>query len=166
VVTLDGRGTAFRSTEFQDAIYGEHWGDKRWEDHVEALRQLASRYPYMDLNRVGIFGHSAGGSDAVNAMLLQPDFYKVGVASSGAHALEVGLAWSVEPWTGFPPNRRVFGHSNIALAGRLKGKLLLAHGEVDDNVHPASTMKLVQALIAANKDFELLILPNEQHRIV
>jgi dipeptidyl aminopeptidase/acylaminoacyl peptidase len=165
VVTLDGRGTGLRSREFQDTIYGEHWGDERWEDHVEALRQLARRYPYMDLNRVGIFGHSAGGADAVNAMLLRPDFYKAGVASAGSHAIEVGLALPTEQWAGFPPNGQVFGHSNIALAGRLQGKLLLAHGEVDDNVHPSSTMKLVQALIEANKDFEFLILPNDRHSL-
>ena len=165
VVTLDARGTGLRSRAFQEISYRNLWGDTRWQDHIGALRQLARRYPYMDLDRVGVFGHSGGCLDAVNAMLLHPEFYKTGVASSGAHDLETGMALSTEQWMGFPLGDHYRKDSNVALAARLKGKLLLAHGEVDPNVHPSSTLKLVQALIEANKDFDLLILPNQGHSL-
>jgi len=164
VVTLDARGTGFRSREFQETSYKNPWGE-RWQDHIGALRQLARRYPYMDLDRVGIFGHSRGGTDVVNAMLLHPDFYKVGVASAGGHDLETGMALPSEQWTGFALRDHYRKESNVALAARLQGKLLLAHGELDPNVHPSSTLRLVQALIEANKDFDLLILPNQMHSL-
>jgi dipeptidyl-peptidase 4 len=163
VVTIDGRGTPHRSRSFLDPAYGRMDVAAGLEDHIAALQQLAQRYPYLDLSRVGIDGASGGGFAAALGMFAFPDFYKVGVAAAGNHDQRPYAANWGETYVG-PPRERDYGLSATPrLAARLKGKLLLMHGELDDNVAPSQTLRLVDALVAANKDFELLILPNQDH---
>ncbi len=164
VVMVDGFGTNGRSREFRDFSY-KNLGDGGIPDHIAALRQLAERYPYMDITRVGIFGHSAGGYDSMHAMLTHPEFYKVAVSTSGNHDHRMDKASWVETWMGFPVDKHYAEQSNIDMAGRLRGKVLLVHGELDENVPPASTFRLVDALMKADRDFDLLIVPNGHHDI-
>ena len=139
------------------------------EDHVAGIRQLAERHPYMDLERVGITGHSGGGFASTRAILAYPDFYKVAVSSAGNHdQLGYQSYWGEKYQS--PPKassdvEAAYGAQiNARLAGNLKGKLLLITGDMDDNVHPALTLQVANALIAANKDFDLLVLPNRNHQ--
>ncbi len=162
VVMIDGLGMPFRSKAFGERSY-RALGDGGIADHVAAIRQLAARYPYLDLDRVGIYGHSAGGYASLHAMLVFPDFYKVAVSSAGNHDHRLDKASWVERYMGLPAGDHYREQSNVTLAHRLAGKLLLVHGEMDENVHPASTLQVVDALVAANKDFDLLILPNRPH---
>lgn len=163
VVTVDGLGTAYRSKAFHDFSYGNLEDAGGLEDHMTALRQLAERYSYMDLNRVGIFGHSAGGYASTRAILAYPDFYKVAVSSAGDHDVLGYLPYHGEKYQGLLDEGRYAHQANATIAHRLKGKLLLAHGDMDDNVHPALTIQLIDALIKANKDFDLIIMPNQNH---
>ena len=164
VVTIDGMGTPYRSKKFLDVASGANFGEAGGlTDHVVALKQLAARDPSLDLERVGIYGHSGGGYASTRAMLLFPDFYKVAVASAGNHdQLGYNASWG-ERWIGLVEGDRYATQDNIKLAHRLQGKLLLIHGEMDDNVHPSLTLRLVDALIAAEKDFDLLIIPFTNH---
>lgn len=161
VVMVDGRGTGRRSRAFRNYSY-ENLGGV-YGDHVAAIRQLAERHTYLDTSRVGIFGHSAGGYDSAHAILTHPDFYKVAVSSSGNHSHRMDKAWWNELWMGYPAGEHYESQSNMAAADQLEGDLLLVHGELDENVPPTATMKLVDALIEANEDFDLLILPGEDH---
>ena len=164
VVTIDGLGTPYRSKAFHDAAYGANFGEAGGlADHVAGLTQLGDRDPSMDLERVGIYGHSGGGYASTRALLRFPEFFKVAVSSAGNHdQLGYNAGWG-ERWIG-PHEGDIYDHQdNIRLAGDLKGKLLLVHGEMDDNVHPSLTLRLVDALIAANKDFDLVIIPNTNH---
>lgn len=161
VVTIEGAGTPFRSKTFHDVAY-RNLGDAGLEDHVAAIRALAARVPAIDLDRVGVFGHSAGGYAAARAMLRFPRFFKVGVASAGNHDARSDKAPWVEKYMG-PLGPHYAAQANAALAPRLEGKLLLVHGEMDDNVHPTSTLQFAAALIAAGKPFDLLLLPNRDH---
>ena len=161
VVTVDGFGSAKRSRSFHDFSY-KNLGDIGAEDHITAIRQLAGKYPWMDISRVGIYGHSAGGYDAAHALLTHPEFYKVAVASAGNHDHRMAKVWWPELYMG-PLGAHYEEQSNLTLAGNLEGKLLLVHGDMDNNVHPSCTMRFVDALIKANKDFDLLILPNSSH---
>jgi dipeptidyl aminopeptidase/acylaminoacyl peptidase len=163
VVTVDGMGTCCRSKAFHDVSYRNLADAGGLEDHIIAIKWLASKYPYMDVNRVGIFGHSAGGYASAHAILRYPDFYKVCVSSAGNHDARTDKASWVERWMGLPVGEHYVKSANSTYAANLKGKLLLVHGELDDNVHPGSTIQLVDALIRANKDFDLLILPNRNH---
>ena len=163
VVMIDGRGTAGRSKAFHDVSYKNLGGKGGIDDHIAMLRQMAARYPYMDLARVGLYGGSAGGYDTVHAMLTHPDFYKVGVSISGNHDHRMDKAWWNELWMGYPVGDHYREQSNVTMAGKLEGKLLLIHGDLDDNVNPSATLQLVDALIKANKDFDLLIVPNQYH---
>ena len=162
VVQVDGLGTAGRGREFH--LYSwKNLGDGGIDDHIAAMRQLAAEHPFIDLTRVGIFGHSAGGYDATHAILTHPDFYDVAVSSAGNHDNRMDKAvWNVQ-WMGWPVGEHYREQSNVTLADRLQGKLFLAHGDVDQNVPVSATLQLVNALIAANKDFDLLILPNRAH---
>jgi dipeptidyl-peptidase-4 len=162
VVTIDGLGTAHRSKGFHDFSY-KNLGDIGSLDHIKALKQLAQKYTYMDLSRVGIFGYSAGGYDAAHALLTHPEFYKVGVASAGNHDHQMAKAWWPENFQGYPVEKHYMEQSNLTLAKNLQGKLLLVHGDMDNNVNPASTLRLVGELIKANKDFDLIIVPNGDH---
>lgn len=161
VVRVDGLGTAGRSKEFHDHSY-KNMGNNL-EDHVLAIKHLAKKYSWIDIDRVGIFGHSAGGFDTGRALLAFPEFYKVGVASSADHDFRMEKAWWPEMYQGWPVDKTYEQVSNITNAKNLKGKLLLTHGGIDDNVNPSATFKLAEALINADKDFDLLILPSQRH---
>ena len=179
VVEVDGMGTPGRSKSFHDAYYG-NMGDNGLPDQVSAIRQLAQRYPWMDLDRVGIWGHSGGGFASTAAILRYPDFYKVAVSGAGNHDnRNYEDDWG-EKWQGlletYPETNPTSegdtaavaatnydNQANQLLADQLQGKLLLAHGMMDTNVHPSSTLLVVEALIEAEKDFDLLVLPNAGH---
>ena len=161
VVMVDGRGTMGRSRAFHQFSYHNLGG--AFEDHVALIKQMAARYPYMDINRVGIFGTSAGGYGAAHAMLVFPDFYKVGVSTSGDHDARLDKAWWNEAYQGYPVEDDYASQSNVTMAGRLQGHLLLEHGDIDDNVHPVETIRFVDALMKANKNFDMLFVPNMFH---
>jgi len=161
VVTIDGMGTAGRSKAFHDVSY-KNMG-KNLTDHVLAIRDLARRFTWVDSSRVGIFGHSAGGYDAGHAVLEFPDFYKVAVASSGDHDFRMEKDWWPEMYMGWPVDSTYNQVSNITMAGNLKGKLLLVHGGIDENVNPSATFKFAEALVKADKEFDMLILPSQHH---
>lgn len=162
VITIDGLGTAQRSKKFHDVSY-KNLGDIGADDHEKAIRELCERYDYLDVNRVGIYGHSAGGYDACRALLLKPDFYKVGVSSAGNHDHRLAKAWWPELYMGYPIGDNYDEQSNFKLADQLQGKLLLVHGDMDNNVNTIETMQMANAFMEANKDFDLLIVPNETH---
>jgi dipeptidyl-peptidase-4 len=164
VVNIDGMGTPYRSKAFVDVAYGANFGEAGGlEDHIVGLEQLSARDPSLDLSRVGIYGHSGGGFASAHALLGFPDFYKVAVSSAGNHnQLGYNAGWG-ERYIGMPEGDNYAGQVNATLAGNLRGKLLLVHGEMDDNVHPSLTMQLADALIAANKDFDMLIIPFTNH---
>jgi dipeptidyl-peptidase-4 len=167
VVEIDGMGTPWRSKSFHDAYYG-HMGDNTLPDQVAGMKELAGRYPWIDINRAGIYGHSGGGFAAADAMFRYPDFFKVGISEAGNHdQREYEDDWG-ERYQGLRA-RTSDGSDNYApeanqvLAKNLKGKLLLAHGTMDDNVPPYNTLLVVNELIKANKDFDLILLPNRAH---
>ena len=167
VIELDASGTPFRSKAFHDSYYG-NMGDNGLADHVTAIKQLAARYPEIDISRVGIYGHSGGGFSSTDAMLRYPDFFKVAVSGAGNHDnRSYDYTWG-EKYQGllqrFPNGSDNFdSQANWRLASRLKGKLLLLYGTMDDNVSPVNTQLLINALIKANKDFDSLELPNRNH---
>ena len=168
VVQLDHLGTPYRSKAMHDHYWG-NMGDNGIPDHVAAVKQLAARYPFMDLERVGIYGHSGGGFASTDAILRFPDFYKVAVSGAGNHDQRTyGIHWG-PIYQGLLERDTLKGTDNYRsqankhLAGDLKGKLLLMHGDLDDNVHPAMTIQVVDELIKANKDFDLIIAPDRAH---
>jgi dipeptidyl-peptidase 4 len=161
VVMVDGRGTAGRSRSFHEFSYRNLGG--AFSDHVAMIKQMAAKFPFMDLNRVGIYGTSAGGYGAAHSILLYPEFYKVCVSISGDHDARLDKAWWNELYQGYPVQDDYIAQSNITLADKLEGHLLLEHGDVDDNVHPAETMRFVDALIKANRTFDMLFVPNMAH---
>jgi dipeptidyl-peptidase-4 len=167
VVEIDGMGTPWRSKKFHDAYYG-NMGDNTLPDQVAGMKQLAQRYPWIDIDRAGIYGHSGGGDATADAMFRYPDFFKVGIAESGNHdQREYEDDWG-ERYQGLdvrkPDGTTTYDdQANESIAKNLKGHLLLAHGTMDDNVPPYNTLLVVDALIKANKDFDLLLLPNEHH---
>ncbi|WP_419999959.1 DPP IV N-terminal domain-containing protein [Streptomyces boninensis] len=164
-VVVEHRGTPLRSKAFQD--HARLFGDGDYlDDHVAAIRQLAATRPWMDLDRVGIFGHSGGGYASTRAILREPGFFKVAVSSAGDHDDGTYHSWWGEKYYGLAAEFDYGPHANAALAANLKGKLLLAHGEMDDNVTPHLTMRLAEALIKENKDFDLLIVPNADHTML
>lgn len=162
VVIVDGMGTAKRSRAFHEVSY-KNLGDGGFADRIVWMKALAEKYPYVDIRRVGVYGHSAGGYDAAHALLTHPEFYKVGVSSAGNHDHRMDKAWWVELWMGYPVEEHYLEQSNVTLAKNLEGRLLLVHGEVDDNVNPAATLQLANALIKADKYFDMLIMPNRSH---
>jgi dipeptidyl aminopeptidase/acylaminoacyl peptidase len=161
VVMVDGRGTTGRSRAFHEFSYHNLGGS--FEDHVAMIKEMAARYPFMDATRVGIFGTSAGGYGSTHAILLFPDFYKVCVSTSGDHDARLDKAWWNEQYQGYPVGEDYAEQSNVTLASKLQGHLLLIHGDIDDNVNPVETMRLADALMAANKDFDMLYVPNMFH---
>jgi dipeptidyl-peptidase-4 len=167
VVELDGMGTPWRTKSFHDAYYG-HLGDNTLPDQVAGMKELASRYSFIDLDKAGIWGHSGGGFATAGAMFRYPDFFKVGIAESGNHDNRVYEDDWGERYQGLlkhGPNGtdNYAEEANQTYAKNLKGKLLLAHGTLDDNVPPDNTTLVADALIKANKDFDLLMLPNQAH---
>ena len=163
VVTIDGRGTPFRSKAFHDFSYKNFKDGGALQDHIAGFRQLAATRPHLDLSRVGIYGHSGGGFASTRAILLYPDFYKVAVSSAGNHDQRGYNAGWGEKYQGLLEGDNYLDQVNARLAANLKGKLLLAYGDMDDNVHPALTIQVIDALIKANKDFDMLVLPNGNH---
>jgi dipeptidyl-peptidase-4 len=162
VLHIDGFGTPGRSKAFHHATY-QNMADCGIADHVTAIKELADQYSFIDLERIGITGYSGGGFAAARAMLMYPEFFKVGVAAAGNHDLRCYPASYGEKYnsldiTTYPDQ------SNAAHAEKLQGKLFLIHGELDDNVHPCATMQLIDALIKYNKDFDMLIMPNQNHK--
>jgi dipeptidyl aminopeptidase/acylaminoacyl peptidase len=167
VVEIDGMGTPWRSKKFHEAYYG-NMADNTIPDQVAGMKQLAEKYPWIDLTRVGVWGHSGGGYATASAMFAYPDFFKVGISESGNHDNRVYEDDWAEKWTGLlkknPDGTSTYdSQATPSLAKNLKGKLLLAHGTMDGNVPPANTLLVVDALIKANKDFDLLLIPNAGH---
>ena len=164
VVQMDGMGTSHRSKAFHDVCW-KNLGDSGFPDRILWMKAAAAIYPYMDLTQVGIFGGSAGGQSALRGLLAHGDFYKVGVADCGCHDNRMDKIWWNELWMGWPIGPHYEEQSNVTQAHKLQGKLLLTVGELDRNVDPASTMQVVNALIKADKDFDLLIVPGGGHGI-
>lgn len=167
VVQIDGMGTPMRSKSFHDAYYA-HMGDNTLPDQVAGMKELAQRYRFIDINRVGIWGHSGGGFATAGAMFRYPDFFKVGIAESGNHDNRVyeddwGERYHALLTRGPGGSDNYEAEANQSLAKNLKGKLMLAHGTIDDNVPPDNTLLVVDALIKANKDFDLVLIPNQPH---
>jgi len=163
VVQLDGMGTANRSKAFHDVTY-RNLGDGGYLDRIAWMKALGKKYPYTDVSRVGLYGMSAGGYNAARALIAHPEFYKVGVAMAGNHDHRTDKVWWNEVWMGYPVGKHYAEQSNVTQAHKLQGKLMLVHGELDDNVNPfASTMQMVNELIKANKDFDLLLVPGSGH---
>ncbi len=167
VVEIDGMGTPWRSKKFHEAYFGD-MGDNTLPDQVGGMKQLAQRYSWIDIDRAGIYGHSGGGFATADAMFRYPDFFKVGISESGNHDnREYEDDWA-EKWQGLlvqnPDGSTNYDdQANENIAKNLKGHLLLAHGTIDNNVPPYNTLLVVDALIKANKDFDLLMLPNQRH---
>ena len=162
VMVVDGMCNPQRSKKFHDSCYG-NMGDNTLEDQVTAIKQLAAKYPYIDVNRVGIWGHSGGGFATAAAMFRFPDFFKVGISESGNHDnRNYEDDWG-ERYIGLLSGDNYKQQANQEYAKNLKGHLLLAHGTMDDNVPPSNTLLVVEALIKANKDFDLLMIPNASH---
>ena len=165
VFTLDGRGTADRSQAFLDHSYGRLGSVEAFEDHAAAVRQLAERYPFIDASRAGMYGFSGGGFATFRAMCLFPDVFRVGVSVCGNHEQRSYVPRWAETYLGPDDGKNYEDASNVAIAHKLKGKLLLIHGELDDNVHPGHTLQVVDALIKADKDFDMLLVPNANHAV-
>jgi dipeptidyl aminopeptidase/acylaminoacyl peptidase len=162
VVQIDGMGTANRSKAFHDVCWHD-LKDAGFPDRILWHQAVARKYPYYDISRVGIYGTSAGGQNSTAAVLFHPDFYKAAVSACGCHDNRMDKASWNEQWMGYPVGPQYAACSNIDNAARLRGKLLLIVGELDTNVPPESTLRLVDALIKAGKDFELLVVPGMGH---
>jgi dipeptidyl-peptidase 4 len=162
VVQIDGMGTSNRSKKFHDVCF-KNLADAGLPDRVLWIKAAAQKYPYMDLDRVGVYGTSAGGQSALGALLFHGDFYKAGVSDSACHDNRMDKIWWNEQWMSWPVGPHYAEQSNVTQAHRLKGKLLLLVGELDRNVDPASTLQVVNALIKADKDFEFLMVPGGGH---
>jgi dipeptidyl aminopeptidase/acylaminoacyl peptidase len=162
VVQIDGMGTANRSKAFHDVCW-KNLKDAGFPDRILWHQAVAAKYPYYDISRVGIYGTSAGGQNALGALLFHGHFYKAAVAACGCHDNRMDKASWNEQWMGYPVGPQYAASSNVEHAKNLTGKLLLIVGELDTNVPPESTMRVVDALIKANKDFELLVVPGMGH---
>ena len=164
VVQIDGMGTNWRSKAFHD-VAAKNLADAGFPDRIAWIRALAASQPGLDLARVGIFGGSAGGQNAMRAVLDHADFYKAAVADCGCHDNRMDKIWWNEQWMGWPVDESYARSSNTEDAAKLGGALMLVVGALDENVDPSSTMQVVQKLIDAGKDFELLVVPDGGHGI-
>ncbi len=170
VVQIDHLGTPLRSKAFHDNYYG-NFADNGLPDHIAVIKQLASRHSFIDIERVGIFGHSGGGFASTDAILRYPDFFKVAVSGAGNHDNRSYNIYWAEKYQGLMRRDSVrrtdnfANEANVSQVANLKGHLLLMHGDMDDNVHPAMTIQMVDALIKANKTFDLIIAPNRPHSL-
>ena len=168
VVEIDHLGTPLRSKAFHDNYYG-FFGDNGLPDHITGIKQLAARHSFIDIDRVGIYGHSGGGFASTDAMLRYPDFFKVAVSGAGNHDNRSYNIYWAEKYQGLLKKDSVSGKDNFeasankTMAANLKGHLLLMHGDMDDNVHPANSIQLINELIKANKDFDFIIAPDRAH---
>lgn len=164
VVMVDGMGTSFRSREFENVCY-KNLVDAGLPDHIAWIKAAGEKYPYLDLDRVGIYGASAGGQESTTAVLHHPEFYKAAYSACGCHDNRMDKIWWNEQWLGYPIDESYIAASNVENAHLLTRPLMLVVGELDDNVDPASTMQVADALIKANKDFELVVLPGVHHTL-
>lgn len=162
VVMVDGMGTSFRSRSFENFCY-HNLGDAGIPDHIAWIKAAASRYPYIDTENIGIYGCSAGGQESLSALLHHPEFYKCAYSACGCHDNRMDKIWWNEQWMGYPVDNHYRESSNVENAHLLSRPLMLVVGEMDDNVDPASTMQVVDALIKADKDFELIVIPGARH---
>ncbi len=162
VIQVDGMGTRNRSKAFHDVCW-KNLADAGFPDRILWMKSLALRYPYIDSDKVGVYGTSAGGQNSTGAVLFHPEFYKVAVSSCGCHDNRMDKVWWNEQWMGYPVGPHYAEQSNITNAANLKGRLLLMVGEMDTNVPPESTLRLVDALLKAKKDFDFLMLPGFDH---
>jgi len=162
VYQVDGMTTSFRSKAFEEVCY-KNLKDAGLPDHIAWIKAAAKKYPQIDIDRVGIFGCSAGGQEALGAVLFQPEFYKAAYSACGCHDNRMDKIWWNEQWMGYPIDSSYIECSNIENAAKLNRPLMLLWGELDDNVDPASSMKVVDALQKANKDFEMVIIPGAHH---
>ena len=162
VVQIDGMGTANRSRAFHDVAW-KNIGDAGFPDRILWHKAYAARNPWYDATRVGIFGGSAGGQNALGGLLFHPEFYKVAVSFAGCHDNRMDKIWWNEQWMGWPIGPEYEASSNVVHAHKLQGRLLLVVPELDTNVDPASTIQVVNALVQADKSFDLLVMPNEDH---
>lgn len=164
VVMVDGMGTSFRSREFEN-ICCRNLKDAGIPDHIAWIKAAAEKYPYMDIDRVGIYGCSAGGQESLTATLFYPEFYKCCYSACGCHDNRMDKIWWNELWLGYPIGDQYKEGSNVENAHLLQRPLMLVVGELDDNVDPASTMQVANALIKANKEFELVVIPGAHHTV-
>jgi dipeptidyl aminopeptidase/acylaminoacyl peptidase len=162
VVQIDGMGTSNRSKALHDVAW-KNLADAGFPDRILWHKAVAAKYPWYDISRVGIYGHSAGGQNALGALLFHSEFYKAAVSSCGCHDNRMDKIWWNEQWMGWPLGPEYVACSNVENAHKLKGKLLLSVGEMDDNVDPASTMQVVDALVKAGKTFDFIVLPGQRH---
>lgn len=164
VVTVDGMGTPWRSKAFHDVSYRNLGDAGGLDDHIAAIRQLAARHPYLDTARVGIYGASSGGYATIRALLTRPDFYRVGVSSVPYLGPSAIVAWWSDRYQGYPVDTANYRASDLTpLAGKLRGKLMIALGGVDENADPFLVMPLIDALVSADKDFDLVLVPSAAH---
>jgi dipeptidyl aminopeptidase/acylaminoacyl peptidase len=161
-VQIDGMGTNNRSKAFHDVAW-QNLGDAGFPDRILWHKAVAAKYPWYDITRVGVYGTSAGGQNSTGAVLFHPEFYKAAVSNSGCHDNRMDKIWWNEQWMGWPLGPHYAASSNVENAHRLQGKLLLVVAEMDTNVDPASTWQVVNALIKANKKFDLLFVPGGGH---
>jgi dipeptidyl aminopeptidase/acylaminoacyl peptidase len=164
VVQLDAMGTSFRGKKFEEICY-KNLQDAGFPDRELWIKAAAKKYPYMDADNVGIFGASAGGQESTTAVLLHGDFYKAAYSACGCHDNRMDKIWWNEQWMGYPVDSSYVRASNVYNAHKLQRPLMLVLGELDDNVDPSSTMQVVDALIRANKNFELVVLPGVHHTL-
>jgi dipeptidyl aminopeptidase/acylaminoacyl peptidase len=162
VVQMDGMGTSNRSKAFHDVAW-QNIKDAGFPDRIKWHQAFAAKNAWYDISRVGIYGGSAGGQNSMAALLFHPEFYKVAVSYAGCHDNRMDKIWWNEQWMGWPIGPQYSASSNVDHAHLLQGKLLLMVGELDTNVDPASTMQVVNALVKANKNFDLLVYPGEDH---
>ena len=162
VVQIDGMGTSNRSKAFHDVAW-KNLGDAGFPDRILWHKAVAAKYPWYDITRVGIYGGSAGGQNALGGLLFHPEFYKAAVSYAGCHDNRMDKIWWNEQWMGWPIGPQYSASSNVDNAYRLQGNLLLVVGEMDTNVDPSSTMQVVHQLIKHNKDFDLLVVPGANH---
>lgn len=162
VVQIDGMGTYNRSKAFHDVCW-KNLADAGFPDRIAWMKALASKYPQVDSTRVGVYGTSAGGQNSLGALLFHPGFYDAAVSACGCHDNRVDKQWWNEQWMGYPVGKHYDEQSNVTNAAKLQGDLLLIVGEVDTNVPPESTYRVADALIKANKEFDLLVVPGMGH---
>jgi len=164
-VQIDGMGTNWRSKAFHDICW-KNLADAGFADRLAWIRAAATAHPEFDIDGgVGIYGGSAGGQNTLRGLLAHPEFYSVGVSDCGCHDNRLDKIWWNEQWMGWPvgPHYAEQSNSNPAMIAKLRGKLLLVVGELDDNVDPASTLQVVNALVKADKDFDFLMIPGKGH---
>jgi len=164
VVQIDGMGTSNRSKAFHDVAY-KNLGDAGFPDRILWHKAAAAKYAYYDISRVGIYGTSAGGQNSLGGVLFHPEFYKVVVTNSGCHDNRMDKIWWNEQWMGWPVGPEYAASSNVDNAYRLQGKALIIIGEMDGNVDPASSLQVVNALVKANRHFDMLYIPGQDHGV-